>query len=304
MMSFKFIFRRFMQFQFLAFMLCHGQFHFSHAQENTQKKALPESKTSVPVGMVGKINQIVIPGGELEAIADTDPRAKIVVRVAETFRHGDAFRYDLEFTGFEPGRYDLSKNLKRKNPAETTANISPIEIEITSSLEAGKIEPTRPEQPIIADWLKYFTKLDTFVVIWLIGLAILWKGAKNRNTINKSEERQPLTLAERLKPLVQAACEGRIEPNRRAELESLLIAYWTDQLQFGDEIAPARILTSLKSHAEAGPLFLKLEEWLHMPPGERTASDDEIALLLKPYETVADGSLMKTKAGKGLKNHE
>ena len=136
------------------------------------------NNTSVAVGMVGKVDQILIPGGELEAVATTDPLAKIVVRVADTFRHGDAFRYNLEFTGLEPGRYDLAKSLKRKNPDESTTNIPSIDVEVTSSLPAGKLEPSKPNMLTIPGWMRYWTKLDIFVVIWIIGLALLWGKSK------------------------------------------------------------------------------------------------------------------------------
>lgn len=258
------------------------------AQNTIDQKTANSNKPVSAVGMVGKINQIVIGGGELEALPVSDPMARIMVRIADTYRHGDAYRYDLEFTGFEPGQYDLAKSLRRKNPNDSTATIPPIEIEISSTLDPNRIEPSRPEPPLIPKWLTYFTKLNIFIGVWIAGLALIWRRSSTDQKPIDQYRPDPPTIAQQLKPLVQAACEGTIEPHRRAELESLLIAYWTDRLNCNQSVAPGEILSIIKQHSEAGPLMLKLEEWLHMPPGLRLASNDEITTLLKPYESVTD----------------
>lgn len=257
-----------------------------------------ENKTSVAVGMVGKVDQILIPGGELEAVATTDPLAKIVVRVADTFRHGDAFRYNLEFTGLEPGRYDLTKSLKRKNPDESTTNIPSIDVEVTSSLPAGKLEPSKPNMLAIPGWMRYWTKLDIFVGIWIIGLALLWGKSKATRQASVKVEIKESTIGDILKPLVKAACDGTIEPRQRAELESLLIHYWTTRLTLADT-APGQILSILKNHSEAGPLILQLETWLHMPPGQANESFTDLTELLRPYESIIEPSDQVAKSGKG-----
>lgn len=262
------------------------------AQNEIGKSAQQRSKASVAVGMVGRIDQIVIPGGELEANANPDPLSKIIVRVAESYRHGDAFRYDLEFTGFEPGRYDLAKYLRRKLPDASGTSLQPIEVEIVSVLEPGKIEPSRPAPPQIRGWWTYWTRLNIFIGLWIAGLAGLfhWSNRVRKDTAAiEAEQTQPLTVAQRLKPLVQAACAGTIQTHERAELESLLIAYWTARSDANSDVSsPGHLLSKLKQHAEAGPLLTKLEEWLHMPPGDGRASEGEISELLKPYESVPD----------------
>ena len=258
-----------------------------------------ESRTRVSVGMIGKLDQVLIPGGELEAQPTSDPLAKIVVRVAETFRHGDAFRYNLEFTGMEPGRYDLTKSLKRKKPDEPTANMAPIEVEVISALPDGKIEPSKPNAPMIPGWMLYWTKLDVLVVVWIIGLALIWGKSKTTSKVAAQAELPPQTLGQRLKPLVQAACDGTIKPNQRAELESLLIRYWTSKLELANDIAPGLILTTLKNHAEAGPLILQMEGWLHMPVGEGMKNSADLATLLKPYDSISESPTMPSIPGKG-----
>lgn len=271
------------------------------AQYEQGKESHEAAKVRVPVGMVGKISQIVIPGGELEAIPNSAPLTKIIVRVAESYRHGDAFRYDLEFTGLEPGRYDLAKYLRHKIPDTSTATLPPIEVEIVSVLEPGRIEPSRPTRPEIADWWTYWTKLNIFVGLWIAGLAGLfhWSNRAKKVETVTTREIAPLSLSQKLKPLVTAACEGTIAPHQRAELESLLIAYWSARSDACAEISPGQILSMLKQHPEAGPLMAKLEEWLHMPPGQGNASEREIAHLLKPYESVPDSENPGIEDAKG-----
>ena len=256
------------------------------------------NNSSVTVGMVGKVDQILIPGGELEAVATTDPLAKIVVRVADTFRHGDAFRYNLEFTGLEPGRYDLTKSLKRKNPDESTTNIPSIDVEVTSSLPVGKLEPSKPNMLTIPGWMRYWTKLDIFVVIWIIGLALLWGKSKATGQAFVKVELTAPTISDTLKPLIKAACDGTIEPHQRAELESLLIHYWTTRLALADT-SPGQILSMLKNYTEGGCLILKLDISLHMPPGQANESFTDLTELLRPYESIIEPSDQATISGKG-----
>lgn len=268
------------------------------AQESAVPKTTNVGSARVPVGMVGRIDQVVIPGGEVEAVPADDPLAKVMVRVVETYRHGDGHRYDLEFTGFEPGRIDLAQSLRRKSPDEKAPPIPPIEVEITSELEPGRIEPTRPGTPVIRGWVTYWTKLNVFIGLWIAGLGLLmyWSN-RAEPVIDEVASRPPPTLAERLEPLVRAACDGTIEPHRRAELERLLIGFWSDRLNLSDSVATGQELTALKQHPEAGPLVRQLEKWLHAPPGDDRMTDAEIAALLKPYESASAGSLLLAEAG-------
>lgn len=292
--------RSFRKFVSPLLVLCGFVSHAAWAQKaEDEKKPDPATKSSAAVGMVGKVNQIVIPGGELEVVPTTDTMARIIVRIAETYRHGDAFRYDLEYTGFEPGKYDLVKSLKRKAPEESMDNVPPIEIEITSTLEPGKIEPTRPESPSIRSWMTYWAKLNIIVGLWIAGLIVLWQRRRDEAAAANQAVIPPQTVAQRLKPLVQAACDGTIEPHKRAELESLLIAYWTDRLQLDENVPTGRILSTLKENGESAPLLSKLEEWLHMPPGQGRISESEISELLTPYETVAEPRGSELEIGKG-----
>ena len=94
---------------------------------------------------------------------------------------------------------------------------------------------------------------------------------------------RPVTLADRLRPLVDAAVAGNLTQGQHAELERLLIGYWRKRLEL-EKAAPAEFIGVLRNHDEAGPLLRRLEDWLHRPGG--AAEPVDVAALLKPYQTI------------------
>jgi hypothetical protein len=90
------------------------------------------------------------------------------------------------------------------------------------------------------------------------------------------------SLAERMRPLVEAAAHGELTAQGQAELERLLMAYWREKLGLPD-LRMAEALMRLKAHAEAGELLRAVERWLHRPGG---ASTTEVTLLLQPYRNM------------------
>jgi hypothetical protein len=67
----------------------------------------------------------------------------------------------------------------------------------------------------------------------------------------------------------------------QAQLERLIIGYWRERLPEIGALPPAQAMIRLRSHPEASPLLLALEEWLHARRSHATAKDIEI--LLAPY---------------------
>src|ERR1700682_441468 len=77
----------------------------AHAQ------VIPET----PVGIAGRVEQVVIPGPELEVVPHEDRKLPIRLRIVAVFPHGSAFRYDLEYQGLQTGTFDLKDYLRRKD---------------------------------------------------------------------------------------------------------------------------------------------------------------------------------------------
>jgi hypothetical protein len=237
------------------------------------------------VGLPARIEAIVLPGTELEA-APSDVKSPIVLRIAATYPHGSAFRYDLEFTGLDPGEYDLRSFLKRKD-GTPTADLPAIPVAIRSVLPAGQVKPHTPgegEHPGVGG---YRTTLIAAGVAWLAGLAaILWVGRRKRREEEAARPR-PRTLAERLEPLVESALAGNLSRSERAQLELGLVAYWRRRLGYEDK-RPAETIQLLRDHPEAGPLLTNLEDWLHRPTRPERV---DVAALLAPYRSLPADAL-------------
>jgi hypothetical protein len=208
------------------------------------------------------------------------------LRVAATYPHGSAFRYDLEFTGLDPGEYDLKDFLKRKD-GSSTADLPAIQVAIRSVLPAGRVKPHalgRDDPPSVGG---YRTMLVVVGIAWIAGLvAIVWLGRKKRLEEEAARPR-PRTLAERLEPLVESALAGQLSREERAQLELGLVAFWKRRLGYEARL-PGETISLLREHPEAGPLITSLEEWLHRPA---RADRVDVAALLAPYRNLPADAL-------------
>lgn len=232
------------------------------------------------VGMRARIDELVLPGSELVA-APTTMKAPMVLRVLATRAHGDAFRYDLEWCGLEPGQYDLATCLARKD-GSPLAGLPPVPVTVTSTLKKGELEPSEIDPKAPPRLNGYSTEQVVVGVLWVLGLlAILFVGRKWRRALPPAV-RKP-SLADRLRPLVEAVAAGAADDAGKAELERLLLAFWRARLglrQVKAEVA----LAEIRRHAEAGVLLRQLEAWLHMPAPPAVI---DVPALLAPYASVS-----------------
>ena len=244
--------------------------------------AAAESKKP-SVGMTGRLVDVVLPGSELEVVPTT-AAAKLVLRVAEVRPHGTAHRYQLEFLGLEAGRYDLRDFLRRKD-GTATADLPELPVEVVAVRPADKVEPNELLPSKTPPLGGYRTLLWIAGAVWVLGLlGILFLGRKKKQ--QAAVATRPLTLAERLRPMVEDAIHGRLQPERRAELERLLLGFWREKLGLhGQPVATA--IATLRRHEEGGVLLRQLELWLHAPPG--AAEPVDVKTLLRPYEQLPAG---------------
>jgi hypothetical protein len=240
----------------------------------------PFDERSPTVGLSTRIDGVVLPGGELEVKPLEDRRTPIVLRIVNAFPHGTAWRYDLEYYGLAAGKFDLRDYLRRKD-GSSTVDLPPIPIEVRSLLPPGQIEPNALA-PQSAPFLGgYMTALWLGAILWLLGLtAILFAGRKRRSLPQVAQ--QPLTLADRLRPLVEEAMAGTLSPTGRAELERMLLVFWSQRLDL-QGLKPAAAIAVLRKHPEAGLLLEQLEKWLHRPAHNETV---DLAALLNVYRIV------------------
>jgi hypothetical protein len=249
--------------------------------------ALAEDRRTTTVGMPAPIDQLVLPGSELEAKPLADERTPIVLRIVNIYPHNTAHRYDLVYYGLDPGKFDLRDYLRRVD-GTSTADLPALPVTIEPVLPPGQVQPHALEltgSPFLGG---YRLALVIAGVLWVVGLvAILLVGREKKRAIEAAQAR-PLTVADRLRPLVERAMEGRLSQGQRAELERTLLAFWRKQLRLEDA-SPADAMARLRAHPQAGRLLEQLEVWFHRPPGNGAPIDVES--LLQPYRGALDGAL-------------
>jgi hypothetical protein len=232
------------------------------------------------VGMPGRIDGLVLPGSELEVKPLDNPRAPVVLRIIAVYRHGTAHRYDFVYYGLDPGTFDLKDYLRRKD-GSSTADLPSLRVKVEPVLPPGQVQPN-PLEPRRAPWLGGYRLLAVLAgVLWVLGLlAILF--ARRRKKGMHTAGARPLTLAERLRPMVEGALAGRLTEAERATLERTLLAFWRRRLHL-ESLKPAEAIAVLRRHADAGPLLEQLEVWLHRPG---TADQVDVTALLRPYQEL------------------
>jgi hypothetical protein len=249
------------------------------------KSVSQDSKHSSPVGMTHAIEQLVLPGPEVR-VKPISQQTPVVVRIIEVFLHGSNSRYDIEYYGLDPGTYNLIDFFERED-GSSLDNVEEIPIEITPELPAGQIEPSKLTQNEITGMGGYKTTTIVFGVCWGIGLlAILLIGRRKRGDDSQTTAK-PVSLADRLRPLVDDAIRGELSHAQLAELELTLIAFWRKRLDLDGEQAAA-VISKLRTHKEAGPLLVQLENWLHNP---NPATDIDVGQLLQPYQSLPPDAL-------------
>jgi hypothetical protein len=241
--------------------------------------AAADDRRESTVGMPVRIDQLVLAGSELEVKPLDDRKSHVVLRIVETYPHGTDFRYDLVYYALDPGKFDLRDYLRRKD-GSSTSQLPPLLVTIRPLLPPGQIEPHQLEINT-APWLGGYRLLLVIVgVLWfggLLAILLVRRGGKG-NALQDTAK--PMTLAERLRPLVEQAMAGKLTQAQCAELERSLLAYWRRRLRL-EKMSPAEAIGVMRKDASAGQLLAQLEMWLHRPG---TGGNVDVAVLLQPYQ--------------------
>lgn len=238
-----------------------------------------EDKTDPSVGAAGWIDQLVLPGTELEG-KPLDPQDEMVVRITRSFPHGEAFRYDIQFHGMEPGKFDLKDWLVRKD-GSSTEDLPEIPVEIRSLLPPGQIEPNELE----SGWLPSLGGYKNIAVLvttgWIVVFLLLIFAGRKKPEIAQ-ETIKPKSLAELLHARLEAATSNNMDPKKYAELERMLFAFWSKRLNL-ENLSPEKAMTEIKQHKDAGPLMVQLEKWMHSPTPDPNV---DLGELVQPFKDL------------------
>jgi len=246
-------------------------------------RAQPETT----VGMAGTLEGVILPGSELERARKDDRTDPVVLRVVRVYKHGSAFRYDLEYQGFEPGTFDLRPYLRRKD-GSALGDLPPLTVKVAAVRPPGQVQPHPLEIEPGPRVGGYRYLVVGVVVLWALGVVALVASfflPRRRRAAGAADS--PVSLADRLRPLLEGAVAGRLSQAELAGLERGLLAYWRKRLNL-EGADPAAAHARLRAHPEAGPLLAKLEQWLHQP-GAAEAVD--VPALLTPYRDLPPGAI-------------
>ncbi len=258
-------------------------------QQGSQKPAVTETNTepsdTAPykstVGFPKLIYQHVIAGPKVIAKPISDRNQAMIVRLVETYPHGSNFRYDIQYKSLEPGRYNVADYLEREDGS--TQPISPIFVEVSSLLGPGQILPYELPPKSSGYQSFYLRALLIGGVAWFAGLLmILFYGREKTKRLQK--EAAPLTVADRLRPLLDSAINGELTSREQAELERVLSSFWSNKLRLS-HLPADQLRDHLRGHPEASVLLNQIDSWLHKPKSD-IAHPININDILKPYQTM------------------
>ena len=252
------------------------------AEEDTPEKDSTDNRTTT-VGYPASYNSVVINGPELVVKPIENRDQELILRIVDSFVHGDGYRYDLEYYGLEPGQYNLADYLQLKN-GSVPDNLPNLTVNVTTIKPAGEAPiPNALPNRKVGFRTFYLSILLVGSVLWLLGLlAILFwgRGKTKRNVVSKENQ----TVADRLRPLISKAVAGELDTREQAELERVLDAFWRKKLRV-EHLPAKQFREKLRTHDEASEMLTQLDSWLHRP-GENDSVD--VRELLQPYEQMAE----------------
>jgi hypothetical protein len=228
-------------------------------------------------------------GPEIE-VKPFEPGAPLLLRIADVARENDMSIYEIRYIGYYPGNYDLRDHLRYLDGTELTSSpAAPVSIISVLPQDHNGELGTIAHSPLPFAW-PYRILLAFGAVLWLTPLLLWIKRRLTRRPALVSEGHGPhLSLADQLRPLVEAALAGRSSPRDQAALERLLLSYWRTRLKL-NSCEHQQALASMRSHPEAGKLLRQVDAWLHLPPGRR---EIDVPSLLAPYRNVASVSAIE-----------
>lgn len=209
--------------------------------------------------------------------------------------------YEARFIGNREGRFDLREYLEHADGTPPN-DLPSMPVQVVSMLP-------KDQRSDLFDSTVYRPRIvGGYRIAWIIGgliwiaiPCILW-GIRHWNKPPVAPvipEIQEPTVAEQLRPLIEAAAHRPLSVAEKGRLELLLYHFWRERGALTQENM-ADSIRKLRTLPEAGELFRVVETWLHSNPDDTSIdrSPEAILAILKPYQTehapndAADGTYL------------
>ncbi|MEC9093809.1 MAG: hypothetical protein VX438_13950, partial [Planctomycetota bacterium] len=139
-----------------------------------------QSLTTRSLGVSQQIDQLILPGTPLTHKNMDPTTTPLMVRVIRVFPHGDAYRYDISFSGLTQGNFDLRDFLVRED-GSSTEDLPPLPVTINSILGKNQVEPNPLKTGILNQYGGYQKAIWIGGGVWLIVLLLLiWFGRSSK----------------------------------------------------------------------------------------------------------------------------
>jgi hypothetical protein len=217
------------------------------------------ARPDVTIGVEG-MRVVEISGPRLVAMPFT-PGDALAVRIADVQPTASGFRYDLRYMAFGPGEHDIGQSLKRPDGTspETRKDLAVSVAALIPEDDSGELYAAH-DSPI--DLRSGYTLMMSLA--WGLWAAVLvplaWYGHKKRRRM--APPPPPPSIAQRLRVLLEQASRENLCVEQQADLEQLLLAFWSKRLKLSEERLSDAI-EQLRSHPQAGAQWERVERWLH-----------------------------------------
>jgi hypothetical protein len=246
-------------------------------------RAQADAAVSVSRGLTGEMT-FDYTGPALEARRQTDLDAPMLLRL-ERAADDETF-YTARFIGAVEGTYDLTELIQHRD-GRVPQNLAPLVVRVVSNLPGGAGTDLFEAADLAVDLRGgYRLTMLAIVAVWLAVPVVVigYRLARSKAEEVVETAPPPPTLADQLRPLVQAAAQRALSTVERARLELLLYHFWRDRL------APAANgvadgIRIIRTDPVAGELFDAMDRWLHRPDPD--AHDPKrLDALLAPYRAA------------------